>query len=135
MLCASQDDTSEQDAAKAELQKAMESFIKGMLTNHSQLPLQGIHNKLTMFSAAPRALAAAAAVAASDICLTSPACLAVLFGCDLCPRRSHRSCVSWNASAVVDPAYDHSEAELRVFLDRLVSDDVLDLRAGSYSLR
>ena len=42
-----QDDASEQDAAKAE---AQENFIRGMLTNHSQLPLSEIHNKLTMFS-------------------------------------------------------------------------------------
>lgn len=37
--------------------------------------------------------------------------------------------------AVVDPAYDHSEAELRGFLDRLVSEDVLELQGGAYSLR
>ncbi len=60
LLCAPQDDTSEQDAARAEMQKTMENFVKGMLTNHSQLPLQGIHNKLTMFSTAPRAVGAAA---------------------------------------------------------------------------
>ena len=75
---ASQEDTNEQDAAKAEMQTAMQNFIKGMLTNHSQLPLQGIHNKLTMFSTAPRAAAAAAAAAAAVTCLAS-LCLAACF--------------------------------------------------------
>ena len=56
----------------------MENFVRGMLTNISQLPLQGIHNKLTLFSTAAAAAAAAAAVVA---CIASPVCVAAGFCC------------------------------------------------------
>jgi hypothetical protein len=48
-----------------------------------------------------------------------PACLRV------------RACV-WS---VLDPAYDKSEAELRAFLQKLISEDKVELQAGSYSLK
>ena len=37
--------------------------------------------------------------------------------------------------AVLDPAYDKSEAELRAFLQKLISEDKVELQAGSYSLK